>query len=377
MESSQLHCDLTVSELFQAYYDCRKTKRNTWNALRFEENLERNLMRLYRELVSGEYLPGRSICFVITHPRCREVWAADFRDRIVHHAFYNRYSDYFYRRFIHDSYACIPNKGALKAADRATHFMRSVSQNFTKPAWVLKADFANFFNSIDKNKLDAMLAKHVTDPWWLDLTRTILHNDPRKNVFVKSSKKLLSKVPEHKSLLRAKEHLGLPIGNLSSQFFANIYLDELDQFAKHKLKLKHYIRYVDDVLIFGEDGSKLHQDYLELDRYARKHLGVNFSPVKTHLNRVEHGFDFVGYIIKPYTRYLRRSVLHTMRRRITDILRPEDMRATVNSYFGMMKHTKSFVQRKKAAKFLNRQGYGFDRDLTKLVLTGEQKCTSV
>lgn len=369
-----MKCDLTVAELFQAYYDCRKNKRNTWNALRFEQNLERNLMRLYRELESGEYKPGRSICFVITDPRCREVWAADFRDRIVHHAFYNRYSDYFYRRFIHDSYACIPGKGALKAADRATHFMHSATHNFSRPAWVLKADFANFFNSIDKNKLDAILAQHIHDPWWLYLTRKILHNDPRKNVFVKSSKKLLQKVPEHKSLLRSKEHLGLPIGNLSSQFFANIYLNELDQLAKHKLKLKYYIRYVDDILIFGENSYTLYKNYNVLNEYAKKNLSVSFHPQKTHINRAEKGFDFVGYCIRPYARYLRRSVLHNMRQKIYTIEDPIKMRSTVNSYFGMLKHTKSFRQRNKAGSLLSKQGYRFDQHMTKMVLSGEQKC---
>lgn len=363
-----MKCDLTVSELFQAYYDCRKNKRNTWNALRFEENLERNLMKLYRELESGEYTPGRSVCFVITDPRCREVWAADFRDRIVHHAFYNRYSGYFYNRFIHDSYACIPDKGALKAANRATHFMHSVTRNFSRPAWVLKADFANFFNSIDKNKLDAILSKHIHEPWWLGLTRKILHNDPRSNVFVKSSQSMLKKVPEHKSLLRAKDNIGLPIGNLSSQFFANIYLDELDQLAKHKLGLKYYIRYVDDVLMFGEDAQQLYAKHMALDAYAKENLSVSFHPQKTHINRADKGFDFVGYCIRPYARYLRRSVLHNMRQKTKTIDEPESMRATVNSYFGMLKHTKSFRQREKIAFSLTQQGYRFDKILSKLVL---------
>lgn len=370
-----MKCDLAVSELFQAYYDCRRNKRNTWNALRFEQNLERNLMRLYYELVSGEYSPGRSICFVITDPRCREVWAADFRDRIVHHAFYNRYSDYFYRRFIYDSYACIPGKGSLKAANRAVHFMHSITQNFSRPAWVLKADFANFFNSISKDILDSMLAQHVTDPWWLDLTRKILHNDPRNNVFIKSSRNLMAKVPEHKSLLRSEGSLGLPIGNLSSQFFANVYLDVLDKFAKHKLKIKYYIRYVDDVLMFGENSKDLYTKYKALNQYAVDNLAVHFHPQKTHINKVSKGFDFVGYCIRPYTRYLRRNVVYNMKRKVQLIDDPEDMRATVNSYFGMLGHTKSFRQRSKAAHQLGKRGYQFDRDVTKLILSGDERCT--
>jgi retron-type reverse transcriptase len=228
MEPS-MQCDLSISEVFQAYYDCRKAKRNTWNAIEFESQLERNLMDLYYELVAGNYQPGRSIMFVVTRPKAREVWAANFKDRVVHHILYNRYSGHFYRRFIHDSYACIPEKGTLRAANRVQHFIRSATQNHTRPAWFLKADVANFFVSIDKSILDAMLARHITDPWWMALARTILHKDPKENVYIKSGAALLSKVPAHKSLLNVTAGFGLPIGNLSSQFFANVYLDALDQ----------------------------------------------------------------------------------------------------------------------------------------------------
>jgi len=251
-----MQTDLTVSEIFQAYYDCRKAKRNTWNALLFEQNLERNLMDLYYELVSGEYQPGRSIMFVVTRPKPREVWAANFRDRVVHHVLYNRYADHFYRRFIHDSYACIPEKGTLRAANRVQHFIRSATKNHTQPAWFLKADIANFFVSINKQILDELLMKHITHPWWVWLTRLILHKDPRDNVYIKSDAALLSKVPPHKSLLNATTGFGLPIGNLSSQFFANVYLDALDQYAKHTLKLRHYARYVDDIVVIGDSGSE-------------------------------------------------------------------------------------------------------------------------
>lgn len=138
-------CDITLIDVFKAYYDCRKHKRNTVNALDFEINLEKNIIRLYTDLVSGNYTISTSICFVVEHPKIREVWAANFRDRIVHHLIYNRYAQLFYNSFIHDSYACIPKKGTLAAAERVHHFCRATIQESTDTAYYLKADIANFF----------------------------------------------------------------------------------------------------------------------------------------------------------------------------------------------------------------------------------------
>jgi RNA-directed DNA polymerase len=365
-----MQCDLTVSELFQAYYDCRKAKRNTWNALKFEQNLERNLMDLYYELLSGDYEPGRSIMFVITRPKPREVWAADFRDRVVHHVFYNRYAPHFYARFIHDSFACIPNKGTLNASKRVQHFIRSASNNFTKETWYLKCDIANFFVSIDKNILDKLLMTHITDSWWVKLTRAILHKDPRKNVFVKSKQTLLDKVPPYKSLLNAPENLGLPIGNLSSQFFANVYLNELDQYAKHSLKIKYFARYVDDVISIDSSGKKLFDQYKKLSDYAKTNLKINFHPKKTQINKTKNGVSFVGYVIRPHCKYVRRTTIRNLYQRSSFHTVFENLRATVNSYFGFLVHANAYKERKRAAKFLSKKGCWFDGKLTKMVRLG-------
>ena len=372
-----MQTDLTISELFHAYYDCRKAKRNTWNALLFEQNLERNLMDLYYELVNCSYQPGRSIMFVVTRPKPREVWAANFRDRVVHHVLYNRYANHFYRRFIYDSYACIPEKGTLRAANRVQHFIRSATQNHTQPAWFLKADIANFFVSIDKKILDRLLMKHITHPWWVWLTRIILHKDPRENVYVKSDHKLLAKVPFHKSLLHAPDGYGLPIGNLSSQFFANVYLDELDQYAKHVLKLNHYARYVDDIVAIGHCGPELNNAYSALADFAEKHLAVRFHPNKKEINRVDVGVNFVGYIIKPWCKYIRRSTIDNMYKRTAIQTESEPLRATVNSYFGMLRNANAYQERKRAAQHFGKYGCWFDGQLTKLVHLGAPQCTSV
>lgn len=353
-------CDMTPLELFEAYYDCRRTKRNSANALLFEENLERNLMNLYHDLRSGEYRPGRSICFVAEHPKVREVWAADFRDRIVHHLLYNRVSERFHRRFIHDSYACIPGKGTHRAVARMEHMARSVTRNHTIAGCVLKMDVANFFVSIDRQVLDGQLAKHIHEPWWLALCRTLLHHDPTQDVYVKSPSWLMCRVPAHKSLFNSGGR-GLPIGNLSSQFFANVYMDAIDQHAKHALKLQHWVRYVDDIVVFGRDGSELAALAPQVDRFLQERLRIRLHPNKTSINKIEHGFDALGFVVRPYARYLRRSTVQNAFAKLDDMCRERrpahDIRAVANSYFGIMGQANAWRERSRMAAMLRGHGH--------------------
>ena len=156
----------SFASLVDAYFDCRRTKRNSASALAFEERLEYNLRKLYDELLDGSYAPGKSICFVITRPRPREVWAAQFRDRIVHHLLHNHIAPPFYARFIADTCACIPGRGTLYGAKRLEAKVRSITQNWSRPAFYLKCDLANFFVSIDKRVLWPLLAKRIPGRWW-------------------------------------------------------------------------------------------------------------------------------------------------------------------------------------------------------------------
>jgi len=368
--SLAMQCDVTVSELFYAYFDCRKSKRNTWNALAFEERLERNLMELFHELHAGEYRPGQSMCFVVSHPKVREVWAADFRDRVVHHLLYNRVCQRFYRRFIHDSYACIPGKGALRAVDRLESMQRSASQNYKFSTFFLKMDVANFFVSIDKQILDGQLAKHIKEPWWMHLCRRVLHHDPTQNVRVRSSDRLMATVPQHKSLFNSGGN-GLPIGNLSSQFFANVYLDPADQYAKHQLKLKRFVRYVDDMAVIGHDPSALHEVSASVDTFLQRNLKLRLHPNKTEINRIEHGMNFLGYILRPHARYVRRSTLHNAHQKIFDMPPDADpgiVRATANSYLGLMRNANAWRERGRFANTLRARGYQVDNNRQRVIL---------
>lgn len=352
---------LTVSALFQAYYDCRITKRNSASALRFEERLERNLMDLYYELLDGSYWPGQSIVFVVEYPKIREVWAADFRDRIVHHLLYNHISDRFHRRFIFDSYACIPNKGTHRAVERMEHFARSVTHNFATPGFVLKMDVANFFVSINRQILDSLMTPYIPEPWWLALNRTVLHRDPVPDAQIAARPEMLRKVPAHKSLFNAPAHTGLAIGSLNSQFSANIILNVVDQHAKHAMKLRHYVRYVDDITVFGLDAKALALIPAQVDSVMQSHLKIKLHPNKTSINRIEHGFDALGYVIRPHARYLRRSTVRNGFNKVAGLCRSgasvNQVRQTAHSYFGIFSHASAWKQQGKLAQTLHRAGY--------------------
>lgn len=189
------------SDLVQAYYDCRRSKRNSASALAFEMDLERNLVELHDDLTAGTYRPGRSICFVVTRPKAREVWAASFRDRVVHHLLYNHVAPRFYASFIADSCACIPGRGTLYAAKRLEAKIRSASQNWSKPVFYLGCDLANFFvGDRQRGALRRQLAAKITEPWWLALAEQILMHDPREDDEVRSPAHLFNRVPQHKRL---------------------------------------------------------------------------------------------------------------------------------------------------------------------------------
>jgi len=357
--------DFTFEELVEAYIDCRASKRNSASALAFECRLERNIRILFDELQAGTYQPGRSICFVITRPKPREVWAADFRDRIVHHLLYNRISPRFYASFIADSCACIPGRGSLYAAQRLGSKVRSITQNWRRPAYYLKLDLANFFVSIDKTILHGLIATKVTEPWWLWLADVILFHDPRQDFEYRGKPELLDRVPPHKRLTNQPKNLGLPIGNLSSQFFANIYLDVLDQFVKHRIGARHYIRYVDDFVLLHESPQWLNDAKDQIDAFLQVELGARLNAKKTILQPTDRGIDFIGQVIKPWRRSTRRRTFNDALQRVRTI--PSDeLFATANSYFGLFRQSgHSHHDCAELANILRYRGHSIKADLTK------------
>lgn len=357
------HADFSFEELVQAYLDCRRTKRNSVSALTFEANLERNLCRLNDDLQDGRYQPGKSICFVITRPKPREVWAAEFRDRIVHHLLYNRISSRFYAGFIADSCACIPGRGTLYGAKRLEAKIRSFTQNWSKPAHYLKLDLAGFFVSINKHVVRELLAKRIGG-WWLQLAERVLFHDPRQNFELRGDPALLTRVPAHKRLISQPAHLGLPIGNLSSQFFANVLLDALDQHIKHDLRCRHYVRYVDDMVLLHESPQWLNAARADIDAWLPQHLGLRLNPAKTILQPVDRGVDFVGQVIKPWHRSTRRRTFNEALSRCSHIPDSE-LFETANSYFGLLRQAShSHHDRARLANVLRYRGYSINKTFT-------------
>jgi retron-type reverse transcriptase len=351
--------------LVQAYRDCRRTKRNSASASAFEAHAEANIFRLAEELVSGTYRPGPSICFVITHPKPREVWAAAFPDRVVHHLMYNHIAARFHAGFVVDSCACIPGRGTLYAAKRLEDHVRSYTQNWSRPAFYLKMDLANFFVSIDKSVVLEQLRRRVTEPWWMALTELILMHDPRHDVEVRGTAHELTQVPPHKSLFNAPDGFGLPIGNLSSQFFANVLLDDLDQFAKHRVRAPHYVRYVDDFVLLHDSPQWLNQAREQIEvKLGDLHLQLN--PSKTVLQPVARGIDFVGHLIKPWRRITRRKTVRVALNRLRS-MPAEELHQSGNSYFGLLRQTShSHTDRARVANLLLQRGHAVKGDLTKI-----------
>ena len=357
-------------QLVAAYLGCRRHKRNTPSAQAFEARLERNLCELHDELAGGHYRPGRSICFVVTRPRPREVWAADFRDRVVHHLLYNRIAPRFHASFIADSCACIPGRGTSYAAHRLEHHVRGLTGNWSRPAHYLKCDLANFFVAIDKHVLLAQLARKVHEPWWLQLTHTVLMHDPRQDVELRGDTRRLALVPQHKSLFNAPSDTGLPIGNLSSQFFANVHLDALDQHVKHALRIQRYVRYVDDFVLLHEDPQHLVAGLRDIEAWLPETLGARLNPRKTILQPVDRGVDFVGHVLKPWCRSTRRG---TVARAIARVHQQPaaELYASVNSTFGLLRQAShSHHDRARLANAARARGHCVDGAFTKVFRKG-------
>jgi len=308
----------TYYATYKAYLDCRVRKRKTVNALKFEYELENNLYNLLLELKNRTYRPGRSTCFVVTKPSVREIFAADFRDRVVHHIFVNEIIDMAEQKFCSDSYACRTGKGTHAAVRRLRKLIPKVTENYKKEAYYLQLDIASFFMSIDQRILFQIVEKYIkgaseSELWkneMLWLARVIIFNKTTDNFVKKGRTETFDLLPKRKSLIYVAEYKGLPIGNLTSQFFANIYLNEVDQHIKRELKCKFYVRYVDDLIILDSSKSVLENIAIQVDTFMSSKLGLNLNRGKTKLRAIKEGIDFLGYFIKPDYTLIRKKVIN-------------------------------------------------------------------
>ncbi|MFN3480894.1 MAG: reverse transcriptase domain-containing protein [Thermodesulfovibrionales bacterium] len=306
----------SFENLYLSYLKCRKNKRNTINALKFEIKAEDNLFKLSEELMRRTYQPSRSVCFIVERPKMREIIAADFRDRVVHHLLIERLEAIYEPLFIYDSYACRKDKGLHRAIERVKEFIRKGSGNSRRKLYFIHLDIKNFFMSIDKNILYTLLKKKVKDENLLWLARVIIFHNPVENCIIKGKGYLIKSLPPHKSLFHAPEDRGLPVGNLTSQFFANVYLNELDQFVKHTLKCRYYIRYCDDFLILNESPDRLKEIKEKIKDFVTERLNLSLNERYQSVMPVSNGIDFLGYIIRQDYILVRQRVINNLRSKL-------------------------------------------------------------
>lgn len=367
--SSHTFAEQLRNDLFKAYEDARKNKRNTSAQLDFEKDAESNLIQLYEELLDQSYTPGNALCFLSTYPVLREVFASHFRDRVVHHLLFNYIAPIFEREFIYDSYSCRKGKGTMFGIERLDHHIRSCTDNYKSNAYVLKLDIQGYFMSINKKilydiisrKLFKYWEKHGVDcsipsrnPEFIDfLLRQIIFKDHTLDCEVRGNKKDWMLLPASKSLFGQPQGIGLPIGDLTSQLFSNIYLGEFDNFIKRELHIRHYGRYVDDFYIVHPSKAYLKSLVPIIRSYLAETLQLTLHPKKIYLQPYTHGVSFLGAFIKPHRIYTcprsikafnakSRTIINMCDKEELTTTELEEMRATLNSYCGYFGHHKSY-----------------------------------
>lgn len=299
---------------------------------------------------------GPSLAFVVDKPVKREIFAAEFRDRVVHHLVINKINRLFEREFIFDSYACRVGKGSHLGIQRVDRFIRRYSRNYARDAYVLKLDIKGFFMSIHRRLLFDRLAAFLRAQYrgedrelLIQLCRTVVFSDPTRNSRIRGHRDDWDGLPREKSLFHAAPGCGLPIGNLTSQVFANFYLNTLDHFIKHSLGIRFYGRYVDDFVIVHEDRRYLAALIPVIRAYLRSALRLTLHPNKIHLQHYDKGVAFLGAVIKPNRIYIARRTKGNFaaavdrHNRIACDHKPgsaerQAFQSSINSYLGILRH---------------------------------------
>jgi hypothetical protein len=307
-----LKADPLFSAIWRAYYDARRNKRNTINQLEFEWDLENNLYQLYLEVKNREYKISSGVAFIVEKPVRREIFAATFQDRVIHHLVYNLIVDFWNRQFIYDSYSCQVGKGTHFGIRRVERFMRAVTNNYTRKAYVLKLDILGYFMNMNrelvwqrcKEGLEKMSARGLLTREQRELLDyllpIIIFHDPTKDVRIRGALRDWDDLPASKSLFCTAAGCGLPIGNVTSQLFSNIYLHPLDTLIKYRLGMKYYGRYVDDLVILDQDRGKLLSVKKTVGEFLERELHLQLHSKKTQLHEVALGIDFLGARIRKY-----------------------------------------------------------------------------
>lgn len=350
----------TYDELFKAYDDCIRHKKNSPNAVNFMINKNENVIQLCDEINDRSYTIGQSIAFIIKYPKYREVFAADFRDRVVHHLVINELMPYFERYFIKESFSCMIGRGTLHGIETMARYMDECSKHYTIPTYALKMDVQSFFMSIDKNLLAMKLDKFIVETYpenrkkeclrWL--CRMIIMHHPERNCIRQSSDEMWAMLGKGKSLFDVEDGKGLAIGNLTSQMFANFYMTELDYYIKDILGFKYYGRYVDDFMLYDNSKERIKEAIPKIKQFCNDKLLINIHPDKLYLQEITHGIKFIGADILPNRMYCGNRTIGQFYNKLYskykhfDIKLLDNFISSVNSYLGYMCHYSTYNMRK-------------------------------
>ncbi len=323
---------ISMQNLYTAWREFQNGKRYKDDVAFFARNLDVHIYNLHLDLVSKSYAHSKYVAFKVNDPKPRDIHKASVRDRLLHHAIYRKLYPPFDKKFIYDSYSCRLYKGTHRAIDRFRQFHRKVSHNHSRTCWVLKCDIRKFFANIDHEILKSILRKHITD------TDTLWLLEEAINSFSTSSRI---------SAMADMRKVGLPLGNLTSQLLVNVYMNEFDQYVKHVLKVKYYIRYADDFVFLSEDREYLTKILGEVGDFLQTNLKLSLHPDKVFIKTIASGVDFLGWVHFSHHRVLRTATKNRMFRNITKT----KSEASLESYRGMLKHGNA---------------HGLEKDLTRM-----------
>jgi RNA-directed DNA polymerase len=307
-----------LENLFLSWREFKKGKTKRKDVLEFEFNLEDNIFQLYQELKIKTYKHSKYSSFYVQDPKLRHIHKAEVRDRIVHHLISKYLNQIYDKTFIFDSCSCRLNKGMHKAVNRLKQFSLKQSKNNKINFYALKCDIKRFFDSIDHNILIGTLKRKIKD------------------------RDILSLITEIISSFQTEKGKGIPLGNLTSQYFANIYLNELDRLIKHGLKVIHYIRYTDDFVILDRNKECLENIINPIEKFLKTRLNLSLHPDKIMIRKYNQGIDFLGYVALPHCRLLRTKTKKRMFKKANQ--------KNVQSYLGVLSHCNSYKLEKKLRK---------------------------
>ncbi|OGY45486.1 MAG: hypothetical protein A2744_02245 [Candidatus Buchananbacteria bacterium RIFCSPHIGHO2_01_FULL_44_11] len=303
---------ISAENLLKAWKEFLCGKRSHKDVQQFELNLMANILTLYQDLANKTYQHSPYQAFNISDPKPRNIHKASVRDRLLHHAIYRILYPFFDKTFIADSYSCRLDKGTHKAISQFRNFAYKASFNHTRTVWVLKCDIKKFFASINQAVLFEIISCYISDV------------DIRWLIF-----KIVS------SFNSTEKGRGLPLGNLTSQLLVNVYMNEFDQFVKHQLKVKYYIRYADDFVFLSDDKIWLQNTLLVVRNFLMDKLRLELHPDKLFIKTITSGVDFLGWVHFFDHRILRTA---TKRRMLRNVQMKEGNIDTVQSYLGLLSH---------------------------------------